>query len=180
MKQFNISIEQTLISQFLSVTKPDVGTQAVNVLGNEWFSYILTELRIAENNEDIDLQVNKNRLYVTSKKRATNYWTINATCKSCKVTYNIILKTKPEVGENYNFDIEMSDEHDLEKHTNKKVIIKGSQRAELAQSIIINHGGSVKSYYDAQAGLNLGNVPSIEAIKKVMKILFKKKQSLSL
>ena len=49
MKKFNISINSDLISQHLTETKPDVGTQAVNVLGNEWFSYILTELRIAEN-----------------------------------------------------------------------------------------------------------------------------------
>jgi hypothetical protein len=109
------------MNKYIQNTKPDAITKnALNVVGTDWIQLIVNQIRLHENS-DVDLQVNKNRLYEVSKKKGVNYWSINAHCKLCKIIYSIYLETKPEPGRTINFCVERQTEHIEENHQNKNL-----------------------------------------------------------
>ena len=166
MSNYQIAIPYDKFVAFLENTKQDASSKnSKNLVGTDWVAPILKEIQVAENYDDIQIQVDKSRLYEFSKK-STNFLTVHAHCKFCPTKYLITLKTKPEKDSVFNFIVEKTLDHDKNQHENRKVHVKGQQREMLAKSILLNEGGSAKSYYDSQVGQNLTNVPSQEVMKK--------------
>ena len=166
MSSYQINIPSAEFVHFLGNTKPDASSKnSSNLVGTEWFEPICKRMKVAEDLEDLQIQVDKSRLYEVSKKK-TNFLSINCHCKICAIKYAIVLKNKPDSNAEFIFDVEKSAEHDRIKHETKKMPVRGQQREDLAKSILLNEGGSSKSYYDSQIGLNLVNVPSRDVMKK--------------
>ena len=71
---------------------------------------ILTEMQKAEDNIEIQIQIDKARIYEQSK-RLTNYITINGHCKLCSTKYTIVSEHKPDENESYSFTVKKTIEH---------------------------------------------------------------------
>jgi hypothetical protein len=85
MNEFKFELDKSLMEAFLTDFKNDAKTKnARNIQGTGWINPIIYQIKIIENNDDIDLQVDKNRLYENARKNV-NYWTIHCHCKKCKV-----------------------------------------------------------------------------------------------
>ena len=161
--RFRIDIES---DDYKSITntenlKDEAGKKnAKNFKGSEWIGIFEKKLSKSEK-QDITLQVYKSRCYLKNDRYKTKHITINANCKLCETKYKIYLQDKPSNGESkVYFDVEKSCEHQLDKHKeileNKKVRIAGQDKQdELAKSVLADHDGSSKKYYDAQKGILL-------------------------
>lgn len=168
MNEFKFELDKSLIEPFLTDFKNDAKTKnARNIQGTGWINPIIDQIKIIENNDDIDLQVDKNRLYENARKNV-NYWTIHCHCKKCKVKYSIYVINKPTENENLiTFNVQ-SNEHDLQQHNEKKIRVTKENRVALAESMILNAGGSAKHYHDQQVGLGLTKIPSQDVMKQMM------------
>ena len=150
MNEYKLDLDKSLIEPYLTDFKNDAKTRnARNIQGTGWINPIIHQIKIIENNDDIDLQIDKNRLYENARKNV-NYWTIHCHCKKCKVKYSIYVINKPTENENLiTFNVQ-SNEHDLQQHNEKKCRVTKENRVALAESMILNAGGSSQHYHDQQ------------------------------
>ena len=146
--------------------KEDAAKNAHTFAGTSFLEPLLVKMNDIES-DTIELQVDKSRIYFTSKK-APNFITINAHCKMCPVKYTLRVKKMPDENVDFEFEIEKTEQHNQVSHESKKVVVKGDKREELAKSILLNSGGSAKAYHDAQVGQNLAKVPSQDVMKKIV------------
>ena len=130
--------------------------------GTSFLGPLLLKMNDIES-DTIELQVDKSRIYFTSKK-APNFITINAHCKMCPVKYTLRVKNMSDGNVDFEFEIEKTEQHNQVSHESKKVVVKGDKRDDLAKSILLNSG----AYHDAQVGQNLAKVPSQDIMKKVV------------
>ena len=168
MADYKITIENKMFKEHLNNIRQDPTTKnAKNFNGDEWMVPILTEMQKAEDNIEIQIQIDKARIYEQSK-RLTNYITINGHCKLCSTKYTIVSEHKPDENESYSFTVKKTIEHNKEQHTKimeSKISIRGKNREDLAKSILLNDNESAKSYADAQAGKNYANVPNVAVMR---------------
>ena len=76
MADYKITIENKMFKEHLNNIRQDPTTKnAKNFNGDEWMVPILTEMQKAEDNIEIQIQIDKARIYEQSK-RLTNYITI--------------------------------------------------------------------------------------------------------
>ena len=170
MLSYNFNIPFVKFNEFLSdeKTKRDATSKnAQSFIGATFMDPLMVAMNEKEKSTDLDLQVDKSRIYSDSKK-APNYISINAHCRKCTTKYTIIVKHNPTENEQYEFEVKKSTQHDQAAHDSKKVVVKGFQRDILAQSVLLSKGGSAKAYHDAQTGKGLTNLPSQNVIAKAV------------
>jgi hypothetical protein len=90
--------------------KEDAAKNAHTFAGTSFLEPLLVKMNDIES-DTIELQVDKSRIYFTSKK-APNFITINAHCKMCPVKYTLRVKKMPDENVDFEFEIEKTEQHD--------------------------------------------------------------------
>ena len=63
MNEYKLDLDKSLIEPYLTDFKNDAKTRnARNIQGTGWINPIIHQIKIIENNDDIDLQIDKNTI----------------------------------------------------------------------------------------------------------------------
>ena len=126
--KYKFDIPYKTFNEYLSGDKIKEDATAKNAhsfAGTSFLEPLLVKMNDIES-DTIELQIDKSRIYFTSKK-APNFITINAHCKLCPVKYTIRVKKMADENVDFEFEIEKTEQHNQVSHESKKVLVKGNK-----------------------------------------------------
>ena len=141
---------------------------ASKFVGNNWIKCF--EEAISEHEEqETNLRVNTNRVYLDKRRVNTAFITINAFCNKCnKNAYSIKVNEDPrQTSANLvNVDITRKQEH---KHDlDKKTRITKDERVQVYEEVKLNFNGSAKNYVDALKGCGSTQNPTYAVVRQIL------------
>lgn len=165
--EYTIAIDKSHFNQFIATaTQDSERTNALNFVGR-WVD--LFEKKISEfEKHDIRLRGNQSRLYEGKKRSDASYFNANASCSSCKVKYNFYIKNKPlDSASFFELLVKRNSEHLHEPKPSNEMQIRGDERIEAAEKVLLEFNGSSKAYVNSLCAAGLKNEPGENTLNKM-------------